>query len=348
MPAVERILVGIDLTAENSWSISEPSEASWQAAEQAIWLAHRTGATLTFLAALPEILDPQASYDLTGGSSHISPHVLHEARVMTEGLREDAVSMLDNVQQRAAHTGCVATTVLTYGRAWLELIRTATVGRYGLVMVGSRESGGLQRMLLGSTAARLLRNCPIPVWVTRPCTRVEVASIVAATDFSPPAATSTDLAVELAMACFAQLHLVHAFREPISSRLWNSQRSPLQREAAYRDALENAKALMSAEVRRLEKLGDVASLRTHLKHGTPVEAVLQSVVEQKADLLVLGSVGRSGLPGVLLGNTAERVLREVSCPVLVVKPDDFECPVPLNEVRRGQDVEGAIPEEHLT
>jgi nucleotide-binding universal stress UspA family protein len=52
-------------------------------------------------------------------------------------------------------------------------------------------------------------------------------------------------------------------------------------------------------------------------------------VSEGVDVLVMGTVARGGIPGMLIGNTAERVLRKLPCSVLTVKPDGFESPVRL-------------------
>jgi universal stress protein E len=52
--------------------------------------------------------------------------------------------------------------------------------------------------------------------------------------------------------------------------------------------------------------------------------------EHSIDLLIMGTIGRSGIPGVVTGNTAERMLPLVQCSLLAIKPDDFVCPVSLS------------------
>jgi universal stress protein E len=61
--------------------------------------------------------------------------------------------------------------------------------------------------------------------------------------------------------------------------------------------------------------------------GKPDAAIAKFVAKNDIDLLVMGSVARSGLPGLLVGNTAERIVNQVDCSVLVVKPDGWKTPV---------------------
>jgi nucleotide-binding universal stress UspA family protein len=61
--------------------------------------------------------------------------------------------------------------------------------------------------------------------------------------------------------------------------------------------------------------------------GEPGVEIPREVARLSIELLVLGTVGRSGLAGMLIGNTAEEILRRVDCSVLALKPDGFQSPV---------------------
>jgi nucleotide-binding universal stress UspA family protein len=56
--------------------------------------------------------------------------------------------------------------------------------------------------------------------------------------------------------------------------------------------------------------------------------------KKRIDLIVMGTVGRTGIPGFLIGNTAETVLRQVNCSVLAVKPEGFVTPVKIEPIER--------------
>ncbi len=72
---------------------------------------------------------------------------------------------------------------------------------------------------------------------------------------------------------------------------------------------------------------DVPEERRHLVGGNPAEAIEQAVARTHAGILVIGSVSRSGLKRLLVGNTAEKLLYRLPCDMLIVKPDNFECRV---------------------
>ena len=76
-----------------------------------------------------------------------------------------------------------------------------------------------------------------------------------------------------------------------------------------------------------DALSDFAPTAIHFLDGAPGRLIPQFVEENRVDLLVMGTVGRTGVPGFFIGNTAEQVLEQVECSVLAVKPDGFVSPV---------------------
>tara|TARA_R110001583_G_scaffold178457_5_gene334334 strand:- start:18703 stop:18984 length:282 start_codon:yes stop_codon:yes gene_type:complete len=66
---------------------------------------------------------------------------------------------------------------------------------------------------------------------------------------------------------------------------------------------------------------------TKLIEGTAQEEIPKYIEEQEIDLVVMGTVCRTGITGLFIGNTAESILSEVSCSVLTLKPEGFETPV---------------------
>ncbi len=73
----------------------------------------------------------------------------------------------------------------------------------------------------------------------------------------------------------------------------------------------------------------VANAKLHLVKGDPSDAVPKVVTKVQPDLLIMGTICRTGIPGFIIGNTAERVLSAVQCSVLVIKPEGFVSPVTL-------------------
>ena len=71
--------------------------------------------------------------------------------------------------------------------------------------------------------------------------------------------------------------------------------------------------------------------KIHLLKGLPKFKLPEIVKEQKIDLIMMGTVGRTGIPGFIMGNTAETVLNQINCSVLAIKPEGFVTPIKLAE-----------------
>ncbi len=139
--------------------------------------------------------------------------------------------------------------------------------------------------------------------------------IVVATDFHEAAARALDTAVSIAQACGAELILVHAYDVPPLVYA-----DPLVAGSAGQiaDDLEaNANQRMRAIAGGLApRVGIVSTVAVQ---GTPAECVLETVRRTGADLVVVGTHGRHGLPRAVLGSTAERLVRTSPVPVLVAR-----------------------------
>ena len=72
------------------------------------------------------------------------------------------------------------------------------------------------------------------------------------------------------------------------------------------------------------------SMELHLLKGDPAKHIVETAQKKRADLIVMGTLTRTGVAGLFIGNTAERVLQKVDCSVVAVKPDGFVSPVTLD------------------
>jgi nucleotide-binding universal stress UspA family protein len=138
--------------------------------------------------------------------------------------------------------------------------------------------------------------------------------IVCATDFSDTAETAWEIACELARIHQAELVLVHVFVElPVYpevavttiQRVWEEQRSWVEQRLAERVEAATARGLTA---------------HYRLRTGTAPEEIARAATDEAADLVVVGTHGRTGINRLVIGSVAERVLRIAPCPVLTVKP----------------------------
>lgn len=227
-------------------------------------------------------------------------------------------------------TGVAFDVVVAIGKPAVEIIRQVVRGKHDLVVKTATGRRPLTR-LFGSVMTALLRDCPCPVWALKPDAHGEFDCVLAAVD--PEAEDEQHRALnhqilELAFAICrrekAVLHLVGVWD------LW--MESSLRRRAgdAEIDAflVQREQELRTAFDALLEPLqSDADKVELHIRRGVPAETIRKVADEIEADLMVMGTVCRTGIAGFLIGNTAEQVLAEATCSVLAIKPEGYVSPV---------------------
>ncbi|WP_119167597.1 universal stress protein [Algihabitans albus] len=229
------------------------------------------------------------------------------------------------------------------GRRYLEIVRAAHRLGADLVMKTTDPSPRPPIPLFASIDQHLLRKCPCPVWLLRDAAAAPVA-VVAAVDLPDDGGDNGALdglnreilrtAAGIAALGGRPLRLLHAWSDPLAAvvRQWAGG----EVEARVADSTRTAEAQAQAKLQALiaaaedwlagEGLSGVRLL-PHLVAGSAREALPRAVEELGAELLVIGTLARSGVAGVIIGNTAEDVLNAVDCAVVAVKPPGYVSPL---------------------
>lgn len=304
MKRFQNILVGVDLADGERLVSNEVAAPTRTAIDRAVWLASESGARLTFLHALDV--------------SHTTERLIEEHRGEAENVFDAANRELAKLIDEARDRGVEATSRLTMGRSWYEMITTVLEDGHDLVIVGTREIGPVRRMLFGSTAVKLLRKCPCPVWVTKP-TADEFSSVLVAHDLTEVGSLALELGASMANLESADLRVLHAIDHPELHGMFPGMITREESESRRRRATER----LATELRSFGR--DPSAIE--LSDDEPHKAIRAWIERHRVDLLVMGTVARTGVRGLLVGNTAERLLPELNCSVLAVKPPGFVCPV---------------------
>lgn len=224
------------------------------------------------------------------------------------------------------------------GKPFLEIVRLALAHDLDFV-VKTVERG---MALLASTDQHLLRKCPCPVWLRRPGDPPLPRRIVAAIDAGETAQAGLNGRILATAARLAVLggapvpvHAVHAWEAPGEAmvRRWAAGPDGLTAAEGYTRAVRerHESALRAAIADAVEAaggaMGGIAPPEAVLVNGPAREAVPAAVERLDADLLVMGTIARTGVPGLIIGNTAEDILNAVACPIVTVKPPGYETPV---------------------
>ncbi len=235
---------------------------------------------------------------------------------------------------------------MLHGTPFLEIIREVLRNGHDLVMITAEGHGGLKEKLFGSTAMHLMRKCPCPVWVVRPAQPERYTRILAAVDPLPldeeqyaVSIKIMDLATALARRDECELVVVHTWTFPAERSLRSGYSvASGELEAWVGDAQDRHRHRL-AELLRPYPLQDLGS-QVYLLKGEPGHLIPKLAAKLEVGLIVMGTVSRTGVAGLLMGNTAEKILRQVDCSVLTVKPDGFVTPVRLDDQQRHLYVRG--------
>lgn len=203
------------------------------------------------------------------------------------------------------------------GRPATVIIDEARTFAADLIVIGSRGQGPIASLLLGSVSTEVIDHAPCPVFVARAPT---VRQVVFATDESPSALAAESLVAEwpifdgLPIRVVSVAHVVHAWTTGVAPTMYR------QVLAAYAADLRDAKRthLRAAEdaAERLRGAGRLAE--PEMRQGDPAAEIIAAAEERGADLIVLGSRGRTGVARLLLGSVARNVLSGTTGSVLIV------------------------------
>ena len=309
MKRFKNILVGVDLAVGSRLVGDELPPPTAEAIERAFWLAKLNSAKLFLLYSLD--VSPQTQ------------RLIYENPATECTVVDHAKEVLAGIVERAKHEGIEADSLVIFGKSWVNLIRQVLLENHDLVIIGTRDLGSMERLILGSTGIKLLRKCPCPVWVTQPQSSRQIGKILVAHDLSPVGDLAMQLGCSMAQLHGAELHVVHSveysqFDEILPGKVTVDEATQYREKAeTHIDAQLNTYAFNHP-------------VQIHITNERPSNAILQYLEKQNIELLVMGTVARTGISGMITGNTAERILPQLPCSVLAVKPDDFVTPISLN------------------
>jgi universal stress protein E len=229
---------------------------------------------------------------------------------------------------------------IRWGKEFVETTREVMRNNHDLVMVTARDMKTISKKIFECPSRELFLVCPCSLWIAKyKKFGIRTKRILAALPGSGSGdvdLTSDGLSTKILESAAliaslegSDLHVVHALPKygtkgmtkgrklrPDLLEFIDELRTKL-RDSCYSTLTDYDVTLKQDQV--------------HLLIGDPSEVIPEFANELGLDLIVMGTAARSGLAGLVHGNTAERVLQEVSCSILAIKPDDFNSPVQLVE-----------------
>ncbi len=320
MPSIQTIIF---VSQENS--LAEQELFSWT-----LQLAKQHQAHLKVLRVLPEI-----SPGLAAWLNNDEPTALMEHQKQIQLLK------LHPLQQQAQEATVKFSVEVVFGKFFYQIIQQVLkIHADLLIKLVDNSSERSDRPLFDSHDMHLLRKCPCTLLLHNPQIELPFVKMIASIDIDSENEQPLeedrlntrimDWAVKLHQLQSAPLEVVHAWQSEGENLIyyWNTEWTEKdlflfnEREQQFhQNALEK-----EVQAYRLSGL----ALQTYLPKGKPEIAIAQLLKNHGNDLLIMGTIARTGLSGMIIGNTAEDIIEQIDCSVLAVKPKGFESPIKLD------------------
>ena len=224
------------------------------------------------------------------------------------GERGDETAQVEDVRSNALDITAGFTAEFRVGRGGAAAVLCTACAEADLLVVGSRGRSPLAGLLLGSVSRACLHHAPCSVAVVRPRPDAAPAHgrVLVGIDTSGRSRNALHVAAQEARLRGAALHAIHAVH-------WDHLGAELV-EPTTKQLVTWGKRLVSTEL-----ADSGVDARTVVVNGHPGDVLVRH--SEKADLLVLGSLGHNPLASLALGSTSDYCVRNAACPVMIVRPE---------------------------
>jgi universal stress protein E len=266
------------------------------------------------------------SYEMTSLSSGDERNAMRRIVVKENQAWLDALAV-SYQQQGVTIDSCV----VWHSRPFQAAIIEVLTNNYDLVVKATHPHSKLSAILFTPTDWNLLRKCPVPLLLVKHHQWPEKGKILCAIDCKSMKDNEhhllnqqiIDEAKAMEKIINATTHMVNAYPSPpMNIMLELPEFDPIN----YEDGL---KKFHQKALNEYAHDNNIPEQQTHLEQGLPEDVISNIAKEIDAELVILGTVGRSGLSATLLGHTAEQVIDQLDCDLLALKPTGFKSPITL-------------------
>lgn len=289
-------------------------------------LAKRKQASIKCLRVLPAM---SSSVSILLDESSIRDLVKKQTQFAFESMQDWSI--------QAREQGVVLETQVEFGKLFYKTVQQVLIDQVDLVVKQTDEDvKNLAHHVFGSQDMHLLRKCPCPLLLHKQGSPVTLNKVMASIDVDieseslkvePLNQVILSVAQDMAQADNAFLHIAHAWQADAENlvRYWNSDLSDEDMLRFSEKIRQQHLSTLEYEIRAVRDA--MPDVQVHAAKGDAKEVIPNLVTNHGIDLLVMGTIGRVGLPGLVIGNTAESILEQVECSVLAIKPASFVTPI---------------------
>ncbi|WP_413701709.1 universal stress protein UspE [Psychromonas sp. KJ10-10] len=300
----------------------DPTQERQPALARAIEIAEKqTGSTITLFLCCYDL-----SYEMTSLSSS------DERKAMQRIVIKENQAWLDAITVPYQQPGInLKSRIIWHNRPFQATIMEVLKNDHDLVIKATHPHSKLSAILFTPTDWNLLRKCPVPLLLVKHNKWPTNGNILCAIDCKSQQDGEhhalnqqiIDEAKVMANIIKANVHMVNAYPSPpMNIMLELPEFDPIN----YEDGL---KKLHQQTLLEYAQTNNITEKQIHLEQGLPEDVISEVAKEIDAELVILGTVGRSGLSATLLGHTAEQVIDQLDCDLLALKPEGFVSPITL-------------------
>ncbi|WKE67322.1 universal stress protein UspE [Gallaecimonas kandeliae] len=298
--------------------VADPNQNEQPALSRAAFLAKRTGAHITLFLSIYDF-----SYEMTTMLSS------DEREAMRNGILNQRREWLEEVAKPLSDAKLDYEIKVTWhNRPYESIIHEVLEGGHDVLFKSTHEHHTLKAVIFTPTDWHLLRKCPVPVMLVKdhewPAKGVVLAAVNCGSEDEAHQQLDdkiTRQAQALAKCIEGDLHLVTAYPgTPVNIAIEIPEFDP----HAYTQAMKEHHEKQAKS--QAESFG-IASDHIHVREGLPEDVIPAIAEDLDAELVVMGTVGRTGISAALIGNTAEHVIDRLVSDVLALKPDGFKSPL---------------------
>ncbi|MBV4413488.1 universal stress protein UspE [Enterobacteriaceae bacterium YMB-R22] len=301
----------------------DPGQDDQPALRRAVYLHQQIGGKIK--AFLP-IYD--FSYEMT---TLLSPD---ERTAMRKGVIAQRTEWIRAQAQHYIDAGIpVDIKVVWHNRPFEAIIQEVIEGEHDLILKMAHQHDRLEAVIFTPTDWHLLRKSPCPVWMVKDKPWPEGGKALVAVNLASEEPYHNALNEKLVRETqqlaervnHTEVHLVGAYPiTPVNIAIELPDFDP----SVYNDAIRGQHLLA---MKALRQQFNIDEKMTHVEKGLPEEVIPDLAEHLDAGIVVLGTVGRTGISAAFLGNTAEQVIDHLRCDLLVIKPDDYQTPAETDD-----------------
>jgi nucleotide-binding universal stress UspA family protein len=236
---------------------------------------------------------------------------------LVEKAEKETRQHLESVKASALKEGVDCEIIARHGdEPYRYIVEEAEKNKVGMIILGRRGRTGLKRLMMGSETAKVIGHAPCNVLVVPRAAQVTFSKILVATDGSQYSDSAVSEAMSIAKQCNASLTVISVVPSETESP-FDIVHSEMQKGLIADKELHQAEAIVKNAKTLAEKNGITA--KAFIYTGRPYDAITETAKEEHANLIIMGSHGRTGISRLLMGSVTERVIGLAECAVLVVK-----------------------------